>query len=259
MGEKILKDRVSIVTGAGNGIGKEIALLFAKEGSIVIIAELDENAGKSVKEDIIRKGGEATFIKTNVSNEADCEKTVNQTIEKYNKVDILINNAGVDGKNPKALGELSQEDFDSVFNVNFKGSWYMAKYTIPYMIKNHYGSIVNMASLGGIMPIATGMPYSVSKASLIMLTKMIAIEYGKKGIRSNAIAPGWIETNMPRRFTDLSGIRYDDFVRAISNRSPLSRLGTSEEIAKMALYLASDNSSYVTGQTFVIDGGLSIT
>ncbi|WP_297026989.1 SDR family NAD(P)-dependent oxidoreductase [Thermoplasma sp.] len=255
----VLDGKISVVTGSGNGIGKEIALLFSKNGSKVILAEYDESSGRSVETEIRKSGGIAEFIKTDVSNEDSCRNTVDQVIRKYGGIDVLVNNAGVDGKNPRLLADLTQADFDSVYNVNFKGSWFMAKYVIPHMIEKGSGNIVNIASLGGIMPIATGMPYSVSKASLIMLTKMIALEYGKKGIRSNAIAPGWIETSMPRRFTDLSGIRFEDFVRSISERAPLSRLGKPEEIAEMALYLASDDSSYVTGQTFIIDGGLSIT
>ena len=257
--KNVMKNMVAIITGSGSGIGRSIATLFASSGASVVVSEFSENTGRETVKLIRDAGGSADFVKTDVSKSSSCEAAVRFAVETFNGLDVLINNAGVDSNTPRLVADTTEEEFDRIMGVNLKGAWLMSKHALPLMLQKHNGVIVNMASIGGMMPLPTGMPYSVSKAGLIMLTKSISAEYGKKGIRSNAIAPGWINTSMPQRFTEASNIKHEDFVRSISARTPLSRLGTSDEIAKLALFLASDESSYITGQTYVIDGGLSIT
>ncbi|MEM0156548.1 MAG: glucose 1-dehydrogenase [Thermoplasmataceae archaeon] len=254
-----LKGKVAMVTGSGSGIGKSTALLLAHEGAHVVVSEFSEQTGRETARLIRDSGGSAEFVRTDVSQDSSCAAAVNFAIEKFHGLDVLVNNAGVDSSEPRLLAETSVDEFDRIMGVNLRGAWLMSRHAIPAMIEHHGGVIVNMASIGGMIPIPTGMPYSVSKAGLIMLTKSIAVEYGKQGIRANAIAPGWISTSMPRRFTDASNIRFEDFVQSVSRRTPISRLGNPEEIAKLVLFLASEESSYITGQTYVIDGGLSIT
>ena len=257
--EGTMKGKVAIVTGSGSGIGRSAALLLATQGASVVVSEFSERTGMETASIIRDSGGSAEFVRTDVSQDSSCAAAVSFAVEKFHGIDVLVNNAGVDSSEPRLLADTSPEEFDRIMGVNLRGAWLMSRHSIPIMMGRHGGTIVNMASIGGMMPIPTGMPYSVSKAGLIMLTKSIAAEYGKQGIRANAIAPGWISTSMPRRFTDASNIRYEDFVQSVSRRTPLSRLGTPEEIAKLVLFLASDESSYITGQTYVIDGGLSIT
>lgn len=257
--KNLLKNKVAIVTGSGGGIGRSIATLFANAGASVVVSEISEDAGKETVKLIREAGGSADFIKTDVSISSSCEAAVKFAVERFNALDVLVNNAGIDGTNPRLVADTAEEDYDRIMRINLKGAWLMSKYALPHMLKKQTGVIINIASVGGILPIPTGMPYSVSKAGLIMLTKSIAVEYSKRGIRANAIAPGWIETSMPKRFTDVSNIKYEDFVNSISARTPLSRLGNPDEVAKLALFLASDESSYITGQVYIIDGGLSIT
>lgn len=254
-----LEGKVAIITGAGGGIGKAISQRFTEEGAIAVIAELSEPMGRETVREIKENGGRSEFIRTDVSREEDCKEATAFARERFGRLDILVNNAGIENSTPKGLVELSEEEYDSVMNVNLKGAWFMSKYAIPLMMEGKGGAIVNISSLGAFNPIPSGMPYSVSKAGLVMLTKMISIEYGKQGIRANAVAPGWIKTSMPRRFAKSIGMEFEGFERSVTRRIPSSRLGNPEEVANIALFLASDKSSYVSGQAYVIDGGLSIT
>lgn len=253
-----LDGKVSIVTGAGSGIGRAIASLFASEGSRVVVVDVNDDGGKETVSKIRNNGGDAMFIHADVSKAGDCENVVKETVRHYGQLDILINNAGIDLPKAKPSADFTEEEFDRVINVNLKGAWLMSKYAIPEMLRRGKGVIVNIASVAGIRPLPLAMPYSVSKAGLIMLTKSMAVEYGNRGIRVNAVAPGWVSTPMAVRAASAYGATYEDFTKMFLQRIPLGRFADPTEIARVVLFLASDDSSYMNGAVVVVDGAISL-
>ncbi len=252
-----LDKMVSIITGAGGGLGRAMALKFSDEGSSIVVADVSDSLGKETVEAIEKKGGRSIYVHTDVSSESDVKNLVNRTISEFGEIDVLVNNAGIEPPN-SLLADLNPDQYDKVMNINLKGAWLLSKYVIPYMIKQKSGSIINIASVAGILPLANAMPYSVSKAGLIMLTKSTALEYGKFGIRCNSISPGWVETSIIDRAAKNMGISSEDFKKYFGQRITLGRFGNPDEIANVALFLASSDSSYVLGHNFVVDGGLTI-
>jgi NAD(P)-dependent dehydrogenase (short-subunit alcohol dehydrogenase family) len=239
-----LEGKVALVTGAGSGIGRATALLFAKEGAKVAVADCAPVGGQEAVRMIEEDGGEAVFIGADVSKAADVERMVKTVVDTYGRIDILYNNVGID----TAFGytaEKTEEDWDIVLDTNLKSVFLCSKYAIPVMLNSGGGVVINTASVSGTGGVPGTSAYCVSKAGVIVLTKTMALEYAKQNIRVNCICPGVIRT--PTSEPWLSRIQVD--------RLPQRRVGQPEEIARAALYLASDDSSYVTGECLAVDGG----
>lgn len=246
-----LENKVAIVTGAGSGMGKAIAGLFAKEGAKVIASDINETG---VKELIASSGdiaGEIVFSQTDVSNRSQVEAMIDLAVNKYGKLDVLVNNAGVLDK-MYSVTEVEDEFWDKVMGVNVNSVMYACRKAIPIMMENGGGSIINTASVGGLFGCRAGAAYTASKFAVVGLTKNIGFMYAKEGIRCNAICPGSIITNIAAGLSNAS-----EFGMARSGAGvPLSpRMGQPEEIANTALFLASDESSFINGTTVTVDGG----
>ncbi len=246
----MLENKVALVTGASRGIGKEIALSLAKEGAAVI---LNYNGSKekaeSAAEEIRAAGGNAEIYQCNVSDFEACGAMIQDLIKQYGKIDILVNNAGItrDG----LLMKMSEEDFDAVLGTNLKGAFNTIRHMSRYFLKQKSGKIINISSVSGILGNAGQANYSASKAGVIGLTKSVARELASRGINVNAIAPGFVATDMVEAMTEDAKAKMTDAI-------PLKRIGTTKDIANMAVFLASDASDYITGQVFAVDGGMSI-
>jgi len=242
-----LKGKVAIVTGGGSGIGKEIALLFAQEGAKVMVADLVAEKGEDTVRLITESGGEAAFFRADVSLAGDVENLVRQTVKKYGRLDILSNNAGILGV-VAPVGEASEENWDRVIAVNLKSVFLCSKYAVREMVKSGGGAIVNSASTMGLVGLPGNTAYSASKGGVIQFTKTMALEYAASNIRVNCTCAGWIDTPM-------NEILDEKVLRWTVRETPMGRLGRPEEIARAALYLASDDSSFITGTALVVDGG----
>lgn len=244
---KTLEKKVAIISGAGSGIGKATAILFAKEGASVIVSDINEKGGNETVDAIKANGGEAYFIKMDTANPDDHKMIVEKTIEKYGSLDIAVNNAGIGG--PLSLtGEYPIEGWQKVIDINLSGVFYGLRYQLPAMEKNG-GSIVNVASILGQAGTKYSPAYVASKHGVIGLTKAAALEYAEKKIRVNAIGPGYINT--PLVMSSLDQESLDNLV----GLHPIGRLGESEEIAELILWLASPKASFVTGAYYPADGG----
>jgi 3-oxoacyl-[acyl-carrier protein] reductase len=245
-----LKGKVAIVTGSGQGIGREIALAFAREGAKVVVTDVTDKIHEVVKE-IESSGSEALAIKVDVSSNKDTEEMAKKTLEKFGRIDILVNNAGIFPFKP--LTEMREEDWDKVLAVNLKGTFLCTKAVLPAMINQKYGKIISISSIAGTV---VGFPklvhYCASKAGIVGFTRGAALDLAEHGINVNAIAPGPIET--PGATASVGGKEaFQQFVQAI----PLKRLGQPIDIANLAVFLASDDSSFITGQCIVADGGFT--
>lgn len=247
---KLLEGKTAVITGAARGIGKAIALKFAQEGANIAFTDLviDEN-GKKTEEEIKAYGVECKAYASNAANFADTEKVVNQIKDDFGRIDILVNNAGItkDG----LMMRMSEAQWDAVIAVNLKSAFNFMHAVLPIMMRQRSGSIINMASVVGVHGNAGQANYAASKAGLIALAKSIAQEVGSRGIRANAIAPGFIETAMTAALPD--SVR-EEWCKKI----PLRRGGKPEDIADVATFLASDLSSYVSGQVIQVDGGMNM-
>ena len=243
---KQLENKVAIITGAGSGIGKSTALLFAKEGAKVIVSDISEANGKSVVEEIKKSGGEAFFVKADSSKAADHEALVKQTIEKYGALDIAVNNAGIGG--PLGVtGEYPIDGWQKVIDINLSGVFYGLRYQIPAMLPKG-GSIVNIASILGQAGTKFSPAYVAAKHGVVGLTKAAALEYADKNIRINSVGPGYIKTPLLNSLDEAT-------MKALVGLHPIGRLGESEEIAELIFWLASSRSSFVTGAYYAADGG----
>jgi NAD(P)-dependent dehydrogenase (short-subunit alcohol dehydrogenase family) len=249
-----LKGKVALITGAGSGMGKATALLFASEGAKVAAADISEAAVESAVREIRQAGGEAIAIGADVAKSEDVQRMVAATVERLGAPNVLYNNAGIEGES-NFMAEMSEAAFDKVIAINLRGVFLGMKYVLPHMVKLGAGSIINQASIAGMIAIRGGAAYSASKAGVIALTRVAALEYGRYNIRVNCICPGAIETPMAER------IRHGEPPRpgALKRVSVFGRMGLPEEIAKMALFLASDDSSFATGAPFVVDAGWTVS
>jgi NAD(P)-dependent dehydrogenase (short-subunit alcohol dehydrogenase family) len=245
-----LDGKVALITGAASGIGRATALLFTKEGAKVAVADYVPAGGQETVKMIQKAGGEAIFIEADVSRKTDVERMVKTTVNSYGRIDILYNNAGI-GQRGVSMLETTEEEWDRVLNINLKGVFLGSKYVIPVMLDQGGGVIINTASIVGLVGLPGNPAYSVSKAGVIQLTKMMAAEYGRQNIRVNCICPGAIQTPM----TEATSIPTDAYIRV----QFLRRAGQPEDVARAVLYLASDDSSFVTGVALVVDGGWTVS
>ncbi|MFC1821151.1 SDR family NAD(P)-dependent oxidoreductase [Thermodesulfobacteriota bacterium] len=242
-----VKDKIALVTGAGQGIGQGIALRFAEAGAKVVVADLSSEGISDTVEKIQSKGGDCLAVNADVSKSSDVKAMVDQTVDKYGTLDILVNNAGIVKTAP--IMDLSEEDWDVVMDVDLKGPFLCSKYAAKVMVPNKQGWIINISSVAGHEPNPDVGSYGPAKAGVLMLTKQCAIEWGRYNIRVNSISPGLIRTPINPAYED-SEVR-----NARSNQIPLGRLGSPEDIAKVAVMLASDETGYVTGCDIQVDGG----
>jgi 3-oxoacyl-[acyl-carrier protein] reductase len=243
-----LENKVAVITGAGSGIGKETALRFALEGAKVVVADMNEKAGEETVAEI-KKNGEGFFVKLDVSNREQSKQMVKTTLEKYGRIDVLINNAGI--VQDAFLSKMTEEQWDKVIDVNLKGVFNCTQAVAEVMMNQGNGVIINTSSIVGLNGNVGQVNYAATKAGLIGMTKTLAKELGRKGIRVNAVAPGFITTpmtsNVPEKILEM-----------MKEKTPLRRLGEPKDIANAYLYLASDESNFVNGTVLCVDGGLII-
>lgn len=245
-----LTDKVALITGASRGIGREIALSFAANGATVIVNYCgSQDKAEAVVKDITDNGGIAKAMKFNVASHDETKAAVDEIIKEYGRVDILVNNAGITRDN--LMIRMSEEDFDDVVSTNLKGAFNTIKHLYRNFMKLKAGKIINISSVSGVMGNAGQANYSASKAGIIGLTKTMARELASRNINVNAIAPGFIET-------DMTGNMNEETIKAAAQGIPLSRLGKTTDVANLALFLAGKESDYITGQVICVDGGMAI-
>jgi len=243
-----LQNKIAIITGAGSGIGQGIALAFVKEGAKVAVADWSEENGKQTVEQVLKEGGEAIFIKTDVSKAKNVDEMAKNCLDKFGRIDILVNNAGI--YRTYNLHEMSEENWDEVIDVNLKSVFLGSKRVIPEMLKQGKGKIINTTSIAGLVGFAQSGAYCASKGGIIALTREMALEYASKKINVNCIAPGIIKTAMTKDMLVDPGTK-----EFLESNTPYPRLGEPEDIAQAAVYLASDESDFVNGEVLVVDGG----
>ena len=246
-----LSGKIALITGGASGIGRATALLFAREGAAIALADMNAAAGQRVADEIVRSGGRVFFEAMDVTRAADCERLVERAIREFGRIDILFNNAGIIRR--ASVLELTEEDWDRVMEVNVKSIYLLSREVIPHMQRTDGGAIINTASGWGLAGGAKAAVYCASKGAVVLLTKAMAIDHGPQ-IRVNCICPGDTDTGMLREEAQQLGEENNRFLTESAKR-PLGRVGTPGEIAQAALYLASDASSFVTGTALVVDGG----
>jgi NAD(P)-dependent dehydrogenase (short-subunit alcohol dehydrogenase family) len=249
-----LKGKVAIITGAGSGLGKAAAQLFAKEGAKVVVAANREKEGEQTVKSIKEFGGDAILVRVDVTKATDLGKAVKAAVDKYGKLDIMFNNAGTPGPG-KLIADLTEEEWNRVLAVNLTGVFLGTKYAIPEMLKGGSGVIINTSSVAGVSPRRYAGAYSAAKAAVIQLTRTTALEYARKDIRVNCILPGPIDTPFFSKVAGGDPEKIAIFKEMVRNEVPLGRFAQPEEIAQVAIFLASDEASYITGAAFAADGG----
>jgi NAD(P)-dependent dehydrogenase (short-subunit alcohol dehydrogenase family) len=244
---ELLENKTAIVTGAGSGIGKAIALLYAANGAKVVVSDINEEHGTQTVSEIISAGGRAIFMKTDSSKAADNQQLVDRAVKEFGGLHIAVNNAGIGG-DIKPTGEYPVEAWDKVIAINLSGVFYGLRYQIPAILQSGGGSIVNMASILGKVGTKGSAAYVAAKHGVIGLTEASALEYAGQNIRINAVGPGYILTPLLESLDDAT-------MKALVGLHPMGRLGRSEEVAELALWLASEKASFVTGAYYNVDGG----
>jgi 3-oxoacyl-[acyl-carrier protein] reductase len=245
----MLKAKTAVVTGAGQGIGRAIALRLAENGARVVVSDVVEDTAKKVVEEIVALGSEGLAVVSDVRKAEQCEDLIKQAADKFGSVDILVNNAGVtrDG----LIMRMKEEDWDFVISINLKGVFNCCKSVARVMMKQRSGKIINISSVVGMMGNAGQVNYSASKAGVIGMTKTLAKEFGSRGINVNAIAPGFIQTAMTDKLSDEARKQLEAYI-------PFQKLGTADDVANAALFLASPLSDYITGEVIRVDGGMAM-
>lgn len=246
---KTLENKVAIITGAGSGIGEATAKLFASEGAKVVVSDISEPNGQRVVDEIKKAGGEAIFVKADTGKPADHENLVKETVKAFGKLNIAVNNAGIGG--PSApTGEYPLDGWQKVIDINLSGVFYGMRYQLPEMVRAGSGSVVNIASILGQAGFENSSAYVASKHGVVGLSKNAGIEYAKKNVRVNAIGPGFIYTGLVNEQTmGKEGISF------LEQKHPIGRLGKAQEVAELALFLASDRASFITSSYYPVDGG----
>lgn len=242
-----MKKKVAILTGAASGIGAATAKLFAREGASVVLSDVQDESGKQVTEEIIEAGGTAVFFRADVSVPQEVESLVDFAVKKYGRLDVAVNNAGIGGE-ANLIAEMSLEGWQEVLNVNLNSIFYGMKFQIREMLRNGGGSIINISSILGQVGFPGSAAYVASKHAAIGLTKAAAVEYSSRKIRVNAVGPAFIETPLLNQIND-------DIKQQLVGMHPIGRLGRSEEVAELILWLGSDKSSFVCGSYYPVDGG----
>lgn len=243
-----LESKVAIITGAGSGIGRAIALLYAREGAKVVVSDIDEAGGAETVAQVKAQGGEAIFVKTDTSKPKDNEELVNETLKQFGALHIAVNNAGIGG--PLAVtGEYPIDGWDKTIGINLSGVFYGMRYQLPAMLKSGGGSIINLASILGKVGSQRSPAYVAAKHGVVGLTEAAALEYAQQHIRVNSIGPGYIMTPLVKNALD------EPTLEALKGLHPMGRLGQPEEVAELALWLGSDKASFVTGAYYNVDGG----
>ena len=247
-----LQGKVALITGGTSGIGSATAIRFAQEGARVAITGRDAGRGGEVVDTIVADGGQAIFIRSDVRLAEECRRAVEQTLERFGQIDILFNNAGV--FHPRTVPDCSEEEWDETIDSSLKGAFLMSKYALPSMIERGTGSIIHTSSGWGILGGNEAAAYCAAKGGLVVMAKAMAIDHGPQGIRVNCVCPGDVLTPMLHDDAAKRGMAWDDYAAGAVQR-PLGRIGTVDEIASAVLFLASDESSFVTGEALVVDGG----
>lgn len=247
-----LEERVALITGGTSGMGRATAVLFAKEGARVAVVGRNEDRGRQVVGEIESAGGQGIFIRCDVRLADDCSRTVRETERAFGAVDILFNNAGV--YYPRTVPDCTEEEWDLTIDTSLKGAFLMSKYALPGMIERRRGVIINNSSGWGIDGGDTAAAYCAAKGGMVLLTKAMAIDHGRQGIRVNTLCPGDIDTPMLPDDAKQRGMTWEAYLASGADR-PMGRIGQPDEIARAALFLASDDSSFMTGATLVVDGG----
>src|SRR5215471_14692570 len=245
-----VEGKVALITGGASGIGRAIALTFAREGAKLIIADMNAEGGQQTVHMIIEQGGEAIFVKTDVSKAIEVQALISRAVETYGRLDCAHNNAGISGGGRALTAEYLEETWQRVLAVNLTGVWLCMKYEIPQMLSQGSGAIVNTASVAGLIGARGLAAYVASKHGVVGLTKTAALEYAQHGIRVNCVCPGVIETPMTAR-----GLSDPERRAQIMANEPMGRVGTPEEIVEAVVWLCSDAASFVTGHTMTVDGG----
>jgi NAD(P)-dependent dehydrogenase (short-subunit alcohol dehydrogenase family) len=248
-----LENKVAIITGAGSGIGRESALLFAREGARVVVADVNDGAGQAVVEELRAAGGEAVYVHADVSKAADAEGMIRAAEESFGRLDVLFNNAGISHARDDDAVATEEEVWDLTMNINLKGVFLGCKYGIPALRRAGGGSIINTASFVAILGAATPqLAYTASKGGVLAMTRELAVIHAREKIRVNALCPGPLRTELLMKYLDTEEKRQRRLVHI-----PMGRFGEAAEIARAALFLASDESSFTTGATFLVDGGIT--
>lgn len=243
-----MEKKIALITGGSRGIGKAIAEEFATNGYNLIINYVSDNTDlEKLKKDFIKLGADTLFVKADVTNFKSCENMIKMGMDRFGKIDVLVNNAGI--TKDSLIMRMKEDDFDRVININLKGAFNVTRQVVPIMIKQKYGKIINISSVVGIVGNAGQCNYSASKAGIIGFTKSLAKELASRNIQANAVAPGFIAT-------DMTEVLSDTVKENINAQIPLKRMGTAEEVAKVVYFLSSESSSYITGQVINVDGGM---
>jgi len=245
------QDRVVLVTGGSYGIGRAAAIGFARRGAKVVIADLNVERGEETLKQIREAGGEAVFVRTDVSSEPDVQALVEETIETYGKLDCAFNNAGIHKQFVSTI-DFTEADWDEMINVNLKSVWLCMKYEIPQMLKQGKGAIVNTSSAAGLVGAPSNPAYPAGKHGVVGITKSTALEFARRGIRVNCVCPGPTRTGMNEELVATS----PEIVKAMDQKVPMGRIGEPEEVAAAAIFLCSDEASYITGHALPVDGGI---
>ncbi len=248
-----LKDKVAIITGGGSGFGEVTARLFAREGAAIMIADINGEAAQTVADSIAAEGGQAVWARTDVTSSSSVEAMVQAALNRFGRVDILFNNAGIEGFG--TVVDTDENAWERIFAVHVRGTYLCSKYALPAMIEGRRGgSVVNVSSVAGLVGIRNMTAYSAAKGAILSMTRSMAVDFAQYGVRVNCVAPGTTMTPMGQRLVE--GDTPEQLALRMS-RYPLNRFGRPEEIANAVLFLASDESSYATGSCLVIDGGLT--
>jgi NAD(P)-dependent dehydrogenase (short-subunit alcohol dehydrogenase family) len=250
-----LEGKVCVITGAGGGMGRVAAQVFAREGASVVVAEFGEAAGAETVDIVTKAGGQASFVKTDVSSESGARTMIEHAMDTYGRVDVLYNNAGVMPEADHSVVDTDVATWDQVMAVNVRGVFLGCKFAIPRMVEQGSGSIINISSFVAILGCSVPQDaYTASKGAVLSLTRSLAVQFGPKGVRSNAICPGPVETPLLMDWL----VKDEEAKRIRLARNPTGRFGKPEEIVNMALYLASDESRWTNGASLVVDGGISV-